>query len=81
MGVVDGLNLIDSNFTSNVIFSGGDNLRLNNLIFEDFGGHIVIDGDKVNLLNSKFTRANNLDLNGSCILVKTGSDNFNIVNT
>jgi len=68
------------NFTSGVIATFGDNVVLNKCNFNNFTGHVVVDGDNVQILDSNFTRGNNSDLNGSSIYLNTGSDMFKAIN-
>ena len=53
---------------------------LTNSAFTNFTGHVVVDGDNVQIVDSNFTRGNNSDLNGSSIYLNTGSDMFKVTN-
>ena len=68
------------NITSNVLLTLKDNNILRNSNFTDYVGHIVVDGDNVEILDSNFTRGNNSDLNGSSIYLNSGSDMLKVIN-
>ena len=70
------INTVNITSKDKILFTLKDNSILKNSNFNNFTGHVVVNGDNVVIQHSKFSFANNSNLNGSCIILNTGSDMF-----
>ena len=78
--VINELHVNNVSFTEGVLVNLSNNMILKNSIFENYTGHVVVSGDNAEIVNCNFIKGNNSDLNGSSIIITTGSDMVKIIN-